>query len=84
MIKTESLKIRTVFGMASLFGLDICKKLQVTKADAPAGKYDTVTIEEGERRLVLQGSQSKPPQLDHTGWSDEARISYTLDRQAMQ
>lgn len=84
MVKTEGLKIRAVFGMASLFGLDVCKELDVTKADPPAGKYDTVTIEEGERRLVLQGAQAKPPQLGDTGWSDEARISYTLAGQVMQ
>jgi hypothetical protein len=84
MLKTEGLKVRALFGMAGLFGLDVCEKLEVTKADPPAGKYDTVTIEDGERRLVQLAGQATPPELGDKGWSDNARISYTLDGHAVQ
>jgi len=84
MLKTAGLKVRAFFGMAGLFGLDVCEKLEVTKADPPAGKYDTVTIEDGDRRLVQLAGQAVPPTLGDKGWSDEARVSYTLDGHAVQ
>ena len=84
MAKTEGLKLRAVLGMAGLFGLDVCNELEVTRADPPSGKYDTVTIEDGERRLVQQRSQAKLPLLGDKDWSDEARISYTLDGSTAQ
>ena len=84
MLKTVGLKVRAFFGMAGLFGLDVCEKLEVTKADPPAGHYDTVMIEDGERRLVQRAAQEKPPQLGDKGWSDDARISYKLDGHAVQ
>jgi hypothetical protein len=84
MAKAEGLKFRAVLATASLFGLNLCKKLEVTKFDEPAGPYDTVTIEDGGRRLVQARTDKHSPELGDKDWSDNARISYTLDGQLIQ
>lgn len=84
MAKTEGLKFRTVFAALSLFGLDVCDNLKVTEVEAPAGPYDTVTIEDGGRRLVHPAAQPNPPRLGDKDWTDNARISYTLSDRIVQ
>jgi hypothetical protein len=79
MAKEEGLKFRAAIGALSLFGFNICKKLEVTKVDEPAGKYDTVTIEDGSRRLVQSANDKNQLELGDNAWSDDARISYTLN-----
>lgn len=79
MLKAESLKFRAVFATVGLFGGDACKDTDVTDIDDPAGPYDTVTIEDGERRLTLSRDQEGMPRLGETAWSDNARIRYTLN-----
>jgi len=82
MAKSEGLKFRAALATASLFGFNVCDKLEATKIEAPKG-YDTVTIEDGSRRLVLASTDKQQPALGDRGWSDEARISYTLNGQAV-
>ena len=79
MAKTEGLKFRAALAAASLFGFGVCDKLEATKVGEPAGRYDTVTIEDGDRRLVLAAKDKHPPELGDKGWSDNARISYALN-----
>jgi len=79
MAKTEGFTFRAALAAASLFGFNLCEKLEATKFDEPAGPYDTVTIEDGERRLVLAAKDKHPPELGDKGWSDNARISYALN-----
>jgi hypothetical protein len=79
MAKAEGLKFRAVLATAGLFGFNVCDKLEATKVEAPKGPYDTVTIEDGERRLVLSAKDKHPPTLGDKTWSDNARITYTLD-----
>ncbi|MDF3036166.1 MAG: hypothetical protein K0S28_1440 [Paucimonas sp.] len=78
MVKAEGLKFRALFATASMFGLRMCDTLEVTKIDVPVGPYDTVTIEDDNRRLVQPIAQANPPQLGDKKWSDNARISYTV------
>lgn len=84
MLKAEGLKVRALFSAASLFGLDICDDLDVTKIDDPTVRYDTVTIEDGGRRLSLPAKQAKAPKLSDKDWSDNARITYTLNDHIVQ
>jgi hypothetical protein len=84
MAKAEGLKFRAVLATASLFGFNVCDKLEAAKVEAPKGAYDTVTIEDGERRLVMAAKDKHTPELGDKGWSDNARISYTLNGQAAQ
>lgn len=84
MAKAEGLKFRAMLVTASLFGLDVCDKLEVNDIDAPPGPYDTVTIEEGGRRLVQLATQENLTRLSDKDWSDNARISYTFNGQAVQ
>lgn len=84
MLKAEGLKVRALFSAASLFGLDICDDLEVTKIDDPSARYDTVTIEDGGRRLSLPARQAKAPKLSDKDWSDNARITYTLNDHIVQ
>lgn len=79
MAKGEGLKFRAVLGAVSLFGFSVCNKLEAAKADEPVGKYDTVTIEDGSRRLVQSAKDKNGVELGDKAWSDDARISYTLD-----
>lgn len=79
MAKAEGLKFRAVLAGASLFGFNVCDKLEATKVEEPKGAYDTVTVEDGERRLVQPAKDKHAPALGDKGWSDNARISYTLD-----
>lgn len=79
MAKGEGLKFRAVIGAVSMFGFDICKKLEITKLDAAASKYDTVTVEDGNRRLVQSAKDKNLVELGDNAWSDEARISYSLN-----
>lgn len=78
MAKGEGLKFRAVLGAVGLFGFSVCEKLEAAKVDAPA-KYDTVTIEDGSRRLVLSAEDKNQVELGDKTWSDDARISYTLN-----
>lgn len=79
MAKGEGLKFRALIGAVSMFGFDICTKLEITKLDAPASKYDTVTVEDGNRRLVQSAKDKNVVELGDNAWSDDARISYTLN-----
>jgi hypothetical protein len=81
MAKAEGLKFRAALATASLFGFNLCEKLEAAKIEAPKGAYDTVTIEDGERRLVKSAKDEHALQLGDKAWSDDARISYTLDGQ---
>jgi hypothetical protein len=84
MAKGEGLKVRAALGAASLFGFNICDELEATKAEAPKGAYDSVTIEDGGRRLVQSAKDRHPAKLGDKAWSDNARISYTLDGHLVQ
>lgn len=84
MAKSEGLKFRAALATASLFGFNVCDKLEAAKVEAPKGAYDTVTIEDGERRLVRSAKDKHQPELGDKGWSDNARISYTLNGQIVQ
>jgi hypothetical protein len=84
MAKAEGLKFRAVLATASVFGFNVCDKLEAAKVEEPKGKYDTVTIEDGSRRLVQAAKDKHAPALGDKGWSDEARISYTLDGSPVQ
>jgi hypothetical protein len=81
MAKAEGLKFRAVLAAASLFGFAVCDKLEVTRLEEPKGAYDTVTVEDGSRRLTLSAKDNRQPELGDKTWSDEARISYTLNGQ---
>lgn len=84
MAKAEGLKFRALLATVSMFGISVCDKLEVTKIDAPTGPYDTVTIEDGGRRLVQPAAQPNPLQLGDKNWSDNARISYTVSDHIVQ
>lgn len=77
MAKAESLKFRAMLAAVSLFG-DICEEMTVTNIGAPAAPYDTMTIEDGDRKLTQSKAQGKLPRLGEKYWSDNARISYML------
>jgi hypothetical protein len=79
MAKAEGLKFRAALATASLFGFNLCDKLEAAKVEAPKGAWDTVTIEDGERRLVQSAKDKHALQLGDKAWSDNARISYSLD-----
>jgi hypothetical protein len=84
MAKAEGFKFRATLAAASLFGFNLCDKLDATKIEAPSGPYDTVTIEDGGRRVVQSAGDKHPLQLGDKGWSDNARISYTLSGRIVQ
>ena len=84
MAKGEGLKFRALLGVVSLFGLSACDELEAAKVDEPAGKYDTVTIEDGSRRLVQLAKDKGGLKLGDKAWSDDARISYTLNGSPVQ
>jgi hypothetical protein len=84
MAKAEGLKFRALLATASMFGMSMCNKLEVTAFDAPAATYDSVTIEEGARRTVQPVAQPDPVQLGDKSWSDNARITYTLNEHIVQ
>jgi hypothetical protein len=77
----EDLKARAVFGMASLlFGVNPCGKVRASEIDAPRARYDTVTVEDGQRRLVRKaGDDRRLPRIGDPAWSDRTLIRYTLD-----
>ncbi|UVW29525.1 hypothetical protein [Massilia sp. H6] len=79
MAKGEGFKFRALVGAVNMFGFDICKELEITKLDAPSSKYDTVTVEDGNRRLVQAAKDKNVVELGDNAWSDDARISYTLN-----
>lgn len=81
MAKAESLKFRLLLGTVGLFA-DLCGEMEVTSMNAPAGRYDTIAIEDGERKLTLKKSQDKLPQLGEKSWSDNARIRYLAGEEA--
>jgi hypothetical protein len=83
MAKSEGLKFRAALATASLFGFKLCDKLEAARVEEPKGAYDTVTIEDGERRLVQPAKDQHAPALGDKAWSDNARISYTLNGQAV-
>jgi hypothetical protein len=84
MAKEEGFEVRAALAAASLFGVNVCDKLEATKVEEPSGTYDTVTIEDGSRRLVLPAKEKNQPALGDRGWSDNARISYTLNGRGVQ
>jgi hypothetical protein len=84
MAKAEGLKFRAVLAAASLLGFAVCNKLEVTKVEQPKSAYDTVTVEDGSRRLVLSAKDKQQPELGDKTWSDDARISYTLNGQPVR
>jgi hypothetical protein len=84
MLKAEDFKVRTMLSVTNLFGLDLCADTNVTSFDEPAGHYGTVTIEDGERRLVVPAKGSKAPRLGDRDWSDNARITYSMDERAVK
>jgi len=43
-----------------------------------------VTVEDGSRRLVLSAKDKQQPELGDKTWSDDARISYTLNGQPVR
>jgi len=83
MAKKESLKFRLVLGTVGLFA-DLCGEMDIASMNAPAGAYDTVSIEDGERKLSFAKSQDKLPRLGEKSWSDNARITYLSREQATQ
>jgi len=83
MAKAESLKFRLLLGTVGLFA-DLCGEMEVTSMNAPPGRYDTLMIEDGERKLTLKKSQDKLPQLGEKSWSDETRIRYLSSEQTVQ
>jgi hypothetical protein len=84
MAKAEGLKFRLLLAAAGVVGQGMCDKLEVTAIDAPAATYDTVTIEDGTRTLVQRAAQPDPLQLGDKNWSDNARVSYTVNGQLVQ
>jgi hypothetical protein len=84
MAKDEGFRFRAVLASVSILGFKVCDELEVTKIDAPAGAYDTVTIEEDEKRLVQSVKAPKPTKLGDKSRSDNARISYTVNEQTVQ
>jgi hypothetical protein len=76
MLKAEGFKVKAMLSVTNLFGLDLCDDTKVVDFDKPAGHFDTVTIEDGGRRLVFPARQSKAPRLGDKDWSDDARITY--------
>lgn len=84
MAKEEGFQFRATLVAASMFGFNLCEKLEIAKFDAPTAKYDTVTIEDGEHRLVQAASARETPQLGDKAWSDNARVSYSLGGQPVQ
>jgi hypothetical protein len=82
MAKSEGLTFRATLAAASLFGFNVCGELEAAKVEEPKGAYDTVTIEDGDRRLVQPAKDQHPPKLGDKAWSDNTRISYTLNGQA--
>lgn len=79
MAKGEGLKFRAALGAVSLFGFSVCKKLEAAKVDQPEGKYDTVAIEDGGHRMVQSAKDKNQVALGDKTWSDDARVSYTLN-----
>jgi hypothetical protein len=84
MLKEEGFKVRAMLSVTNLFGLDLCEDTKAIDFDKPAGHYDVVTIEDGERRLVLAAGQPRAPRLGDKDWSDNARIIYTLDEHVLK
>ena len=77
MAKAEGRKFRAMLAAAGMFGLGVCTELEVTRIDAPHGPYDTITIEDGARRLEQSAAEKTLPRLGDQAWSDDARISYS-------
>lgn len=69
MAKGEGFKVRAALGAASLFGFNLC---------------DSVTIEDDGRRLLQSAQDKHQAKLGDKGWSDNARISDTLDGHPVQ
>jgi hypothetical protein len=68
-----------VLGAVGMFGFNVCKKLEAAVVDEPAGKYDTVTIEDGRRRIVQSSEDKNQVELGDSACTNEARISYMLN-----
>ena len=56
-----------MLGTVGLFA-DLCGEMEITSMNAPAGAYDTVSIEDGERKLSFAKSQDKLPRLGENSW----------------
>lgn len=81
--KAENLKFRALLATVGVF-VNVCDKLKVNELDGPDGHYDTVTIEDDGRRLIQPAGQKNMPRLGDKEWSDNARISYTLNDRIVQ
>ena len=53
--------------------------MKVNEVDAPSDPYDTLTVEEGGRRLVMPATAPELTRLGDKAWSDDAHITYTLN-----
>jgi hypothetical protein len=76
--------VYAALGAARLFGFDVCNKLAVTVFDAPARRFDTIVVDDGERRASLAAGAPDAPTLGDRQWSDNARISFTWQGQAVR
>ena len=77
MAKAQDFKFRALITGASLFG-DPCAEMEVTNIGAPAGPYDTVTVEDANRTVSRPRGQAAMLKLGDRSWTDEARIQYSL------
>ena len=58
--------------------------MELNNIGAATGPYDTMTIEDGERRMTQARSQREVLKLGDKRWSDNARISYSLNGQIVR
>lgn len=81
MVKTEELKIRALWAVGSVFGLDVCKTAKVDEIDAPR-KFARVVLEHGGRHAEFAPSgaaQQSAPVLSDSAWPDDTRVSYVSE-----
>ena len=84
MAKTEGFRVHAVLGAASLLGFDACNKMTVASFDAPGSPFDTIVIDDGERHAQLAAGAPDALMLGDKRWSDNARISFTWQGQAVR
>jgi hypothetical protein len=84
MAKTVGFKVHAALGAASLFGFDVCNKVTVAFFDAPGNPFNTIVVDDGERHARLAASAPDALTLGDKQWSDDARISFTWQGQAVR
>ena len=84
MVKTTGFRVSAALGAASLFGFDVCNKLPVAAFDAPASRFDTIVVDDGERHASLAASAPAALTLGDRQWSDNARIRFMWQGQSVQ